>query len=402
MVNFPAKLNPLQYYDYTGTYDLNSQLQLTYLSCNTILPYGKKVIFAKPVNNSSGWRVDVQILDEATNAVTTVYNLSPAGSGWPYWRVNDFFWRTEDGNDYLYYIGFGNKYKINLATRTKTDFTIGFTPDYQYPNEGMFHSFDNMSKQIWGALVSTAYQTCAFYLVDINGGWTKTDLFKFPINTDALKMAFYYKGKVFYHYTKVLESPNYAYLFMFYDIATGAVTEVYRKEAGNYRVANPYGGAFIYKDVVWFIGGSQQHNTSTTQYEYVLYCNAFDLKSLKFYTSDLLVYREFGTFYKLWGNIEQRMNVFLNYDKELDDFPLLRYNTTQGLTNQNNIGNFTAPYREIPSIKGATYKLDKDVYINFVTYPANVEFVLNSNDTIKLSVFDETVNGTIKIPSQEI
>lgn len=338
------------------------------------------------------WEGDYRVIllkyDKLTKTLSTLLLLDYGDDKDTYFNTSrGFFYSKENNLDYLYICPHYNyllkDIKVNLTTNTKTSAS--------FFNKCILSQQISFSKYLFTNLVQDTKKDIEVYIfTNTNGNFVKSDLYK---STNSLYVA--YAGSAFQ-----IDENNY--IFIFYNDTNGynlkilnynnnskIITENFSLNENQTMKVFPI---FINNDNLDILFGDNYASEIT----YTLAeTNAFNTSSKDFYFNDSINNGELGV--GLSAGLTTAITSLIVPYFATDSFDIWLYLSENKYNNWGapNLMTIYLPYRTIPSINGATYNLDKDVFIDRIKYSKNQNFVCNGQ--IKMSVFHKTINGTIKI-----
>lgn len=340
------------------------------------------------LKNQDDYRIELHKYDKLTKTLSFLVLLDYGDGKSSYFGTNlGFFYSKENDLDYLYicpHYNYSSKnIKVNLTASTKT-FVSFF-------DKCILSQQISFSKYLFTNLIRNAQKDIEVYIfTNTNGNFIKSNLYQ---STNSLYVA--YLGSAFQidenNYIFVLHNNinGYNTKILNYNSNSKIITENF---SSNKYLSLQFPPIFINNNTLDILFGN--YALEIPQFV-IAETNSFDINSKKFYFNNSINNGELGVGLStgIYGN---NINLIVPYFA-IDSFDIWLY------ISENKYNNWGAPdlmtvylpYRTIFSINGATYNLDKDVFIDKIKYPKNQNFVCNGQ--IKMSVFHKTINGTIQI-----
>lgn len=343
------------------------------------------------------YQIQIGFIDRITQTDNVLYSENISNNGSFSNQYPTIFMVTKEGdNEILFYNYQGSlgtftlKYDITNKVKLSTPSNIGLAI-YMYQQQ----VYDNKAFVKYRNL--NIPEKWEFFLYDILS-FVRSDVMVLQdqSTTEHCNYSYYYEGKIWVM-TDTGSGTDRHWELRRYDPTNGTFTTLYQTER---IMSNSYFGvSFLANGIIYFLTGYQEYLISAGSYSYY---PTFEVRAFDIYSLTMLVNQTCGI--SLPPNIwhKEERGCLVNGDNSDYAFfgtaryePLLQSNAPQ-------FSRLELPMRTIPSIKGATYNLNKTAWVNGVKQPANRDFILQDNYIVKLSVLDETVSGTIKIPSQAI
>lgn len=278
---------------------------------------------------------------------------------------------------------------FNLDTKTMTKITVDNT-DWQYIS---YNQRIDDTKILYSKEVASNSKKLEFFTYDFQTSFDKplkTTLFSMDDGTGvgySFKACFLFEGYIyalFKDYSRTMRVIKF-------DLSVGTYTEVSNIEMSD---NDDITSVFFSNGVMYFLGCYEYYAGAGT-WEYNI--NPFVTKGYSIKENRFIYEDELGV------GILPESEEFVLFNNDNSDTAY--YATTKMIDAARRFTHFflyETPYRTLPSIKGATYNLNKDAYVNGILKPANRDFVLDDNSAIKFDISVDKVSGVMKIPSQEI
>lgn len=385
MQNFETQLIPLTY-----TPNVNKNLKWSeggsdYYECldKFCLSIGNITYLLK---NKSNYRIELYKYDKLTKTLSFLVLLDYGDGKSSYFETNlGFFYSKENDLDYLYicphYTYSSKNIKVNLTANTKTfvSFFDGCILSQQI----------NFSKYLFTNLNRNILKDTEVYIfTNTNGNFVKSNLYQ---STNSLYVA--YIGFAFQ-----IDENNY--IFVLYNdqndntkiLNYNSNSKIITENFSSNKYSSIFPPVFINNNTLDILFGDY---TLEVAQRAIAETNSFDTNSKNFYFNNPINNGELGVGL-LTGIANSSRSLIVPYFA-IDSFDIWLYLSENKYNNWGapDLMTIYLPYRTIPSINGATYNLDKDVFIDKIKYSKNQNFVCNGQ--IKMSVFHKTINGTIKI-----
>lgn len=358
----------------------------------------KDRLYYARVDNVSGFYFTFGFIDHNTQTVNEYYRERFSDIGqWNNMRPVIFTVIKEGNNDVVYFCGpTGGSYssyylRYDLTNKVKLANTVSGLALYMYQQQmydgKAFVKYDNLNN----------LTQPSFFLLDLPTG-VRSDVMNLTNQspTSHFNHTFYFNGKIWV-VTDMDSGENRRWEFRRYDPSNGTFTLLQQEPLFN---NSQYGVSFFCNGCIYFLGTIFQYSANagvSPAQSLTFIIKVYDCNTLSWYDNQDAGYSARPVI----DNTEQRGALVNGDNSEYCFFALDRSMYLNAFFTQ--FQRMELPCRTIYSIKGATYNIDKDAYVNGMLMPANRDFVLaNADDVIRLSLGTTTVNGVIKIPSQNV